>query len=905
MPPSCCPLAHTPQSGENFGCEAETVPTCGDVYRRQTGCLPAVASHGHPMTADRWERLQTLFHSASELPAEERASFLERECDDDVGLRAEVERLLVETDVADRRIEGVIDAAAGDALGGIGRRDPSELLTKVRGALGPRYRVLNELGRGGSAIVFEAFDTKHEREVAIKVPRTSVKDVETRTRFEREIRLAAGLTHPHILPVYDSGDTDELLYYVMPLVEGESLADRILRTRAFELDEAAEITLAVLSALDYAHRHGIVHRDIKPGNILLHDGAAIVTDFGVGKAVRALLEEALTEAGALIGTPAYMSPEQAVGDSNIDGRADIYAAGCVLYEMLTGSPPFSGTTVESVVAQRLLKDAPLVTVLRPDLPQDVERVVATALSRDPDHRYATAGAFAAALTGAVASISVRSGSWPRGAAESVTTKARDRGIAVLPLVNRSASVENEYLSDGISEELIRLLSGIDGLRVVARTSAFAFKNRGEGPRTIASKLNVATVLEGSLQRTSDRLRIRMHLVDAATETDLWSERYDRQLDDIFAIEDDIAQSVVSALKHRLPTTGPLATPRSTGELISGRFQHPITDVRAFEYYLRARAEIFRFSAENLARAIEYLDKGLEIAGTANVYLQAALGYTYWQHCNIGVSADPMYLEQARACADRIFAVDADSPHGHRLVGLVAVHQGQPDEAIVHLRRALRHDPNDTDSLFWLSLLLGFEGRTDDVAALIERLIGIDPLTPLHQMLPGFLHLMRGQFVEACPPFRSALQMDAANPILCLGYGQVLLMAGRLDEADRELGGLESGEAPSFLAALGGFLADAVHGRRQEALRRVDDAFIGAAEHDLQYAWIMAQGYAALDERDEALAWLKRAMTAGFRNHGLLRKDPLLRNLWGDEGFQALTDEMESAAQQAFGSSSTS
>ena len=328
---------------------------------------------------------------------------------------------------------------------------------RLERGLSGRYALERELGQGGMALVFLARDLRHERQVALKVLRPEVSAEIGAERFLREIKLAAGLTHPHILTVYDSGEADGLLFYVMPNMEGRSLRERLERERQLPLEDALRITRQVAAALDYAHRHHVVHRDIKPENILLHEGAAMVADFGIGKALSA--NGSITQTGMALGTPAYMSPEQASGESDIDGRSDLYSLGCVLYEMLSGEPPFTGPTAQAIIAKRFVSPIPRVGTTR-DVPKAVEDAVTRSLARTPVDRFPTAAEFAAALD-AIGRAS--------GAQRTIRSAPAPKAIAVIPLANMSADPENEYFSDGMTEELITALGKVPGLRVAART----------------------------------------------------------------------------------------------------------------------------------------------------------------------------------------------------------------------------------------------------------------------------------------------------------------------------------------------------------------------------------------------------------------------------------------------------
>jgi serine/threonine protein kinase len=415
---------------------------------------------------------------------------------------------------------------------------PTDPLARLRAALADRYTISRELGRGGMAIVLLAQDQKHHRKVAIKVLKPELAAALGRKRFFREIETAAGLNHPHILPLYDSGAADGFVYYVLPYVEGESLRERLDRERQLALDDALQIAREVADALSYAHGHNILHRDIKPGNILLSAGHALVTDFGIARAITATEGGQLTEVGTLVGTPAYMSPEQIDGSQYMDGRADIYSLGCVLFEMLVGEPPFKGETITAIIAIRLSSSAPSPRVFRPLVPEAVDAAVRKAMAELPADRFATAAQFANAL------------GTPRPSGPT-TVAVPDRSIAVLPFQNRSSDPESEYFSDGLAEEIINALAQLPGLQVAARTSSFAFKGKGADIAEVGAKLKVATVLDGSVRKAGNRVRITAQLVSVSDGYHLWSERYDSELDDVFAIQDHIARAIAQRFEVML------------------------------------------------------------------------------------------------------------------------------------------------------------------------------------------------------------------------------------------------------------------------------------------------------------------------------------------------------------------
>src|SRR5881409_2718114 len=395
---------------------------------------------------------------------------------------------------------------------------------RLNAALAGRYTVERELGSGGMATVYLADDLKHRRKVAAKVLRPELASVIGPDRFLREIEIAAKLNHPHILALYDSGRADEFLFYVMPYVKGQSLRHRLHREKPLPIEEAIAVTRDAALALDHAHAQGVIHRDVKPENILLYEGEAMVADFGIALAVSGTAGR-LTERGVWVGTPEYMSPEQALGEESLDARSDVYSLGCVLYELLAGEPPYTGPTAQAVIAKRLAGPAPGVRRLRATVPGGVEQALLKALATVPADRFVSAAAFAEALT------------QPRA------VRPTPRSIAVLPFTNLSPDAENEYFADGITEDVIAQLSKIRALKVISSTSVMPLKKREQSLREIGARLEVAAVLEGSVRRDGDRVRIVAQLIDAETDH--------RQLTDIFMIQTDVALRIAAALRAEL------------------------------------------------------------------------------------------------------------------------------------------------------------------------------------------------------------------------------------------------------------------------------------------------------------------------------------------------------------------
>src|SRR5437773_3851684 len=495
-------------------------------------------------------------------------------------------------------------------------------LARLQAALADRYTIERELGRGGMATVYLAQDRKHHRQVAIKVLKPELAAALGPERFLQEIEIAARLHHPHVLPLYDSGEADGFVYFVMPFVEGESLRDRLHREKQLPLDEALQIAREVADALSFAHGHDVVHRDIKPENILLEAGHAVVSDFGIARAITAAAGGNLTETGIALGTPGYMSPEQGAASARVDERSDIYSLGCVLYEMLAGEPPYTGPSAESIVRQHLAAAPPRVSAMRAAVPPAIDEAIVRALAKTPADRFATAAEFVEALAAPahrVRDTGRRTSRLAAGAGLAATLLAAAAGlfvlsrphgtpalagrtgqsIAVLPFVNVSGAPQEEYLSDGISEELINALSKLPQLQVVARPTSFVFKGKNEDVRQIGQALQVATVLGGSVRRAANRLRVAAQLTDARNGYNLWSETYDREMGDVFAVEDEISHAIMRALQVQLASGDSVALLR-----------RPPRDPEAYELYLKGRYFYYKGGVRAVQQALAYFQQAL-------------------------------------------------------------------------------------------------------------------------------------------------------------------------------------------------------------------------------------------------------------------------------------------------------
>ncbi|HEX6617326.1 MAG TPA: protein kinase [Gemmatimonadales bacterium] len=684
-----------------------------------------------------------------------------------------------------------------------------DLLDRLQSALAGRYAVEREVGHGGMAVVYLARDFRHDRMVALKVLQERFTQVLGPERFLREIRVAARLHHPHLLPLYDSGEAGGYLYYVTPFIEGGSLRDRLASESRLALGPALRLTREAADALDYAHRQGVVHRDVKPENILLDEGHAIVADFGIARAVSAAADSHLTQTGMMVGTPAYMSPEQAE-DGPLAGRCDIYALGCVLFELLAGEPPFTGSTPIAIIAQRITGPARTLRQAGVATPPAVESLVARALAREPEDRFPTAADLAQALADAEAGQSR-----PTPVPSVTQAVARVASVAVLPFVNMSADPENEFFSDGMTEELINALTRVEGLRVASRTSAFAFKGRDTDVREIGRRLNVGTVLEGSVRKAGNRLRVTAQLINASDGYHLWSETYDRELADVFDVQDELSRSIVSRLRPRLTGAGsPSGAATTSGPLVV-----PATaDLDAYTAYLKGRFFWHTRTLNGYRTGIEMFeaararDPGFALPYTGIADCWAMLGFDYFGGVPPGEG-----MPRAKAAARRALELDDSLAEGYSPLGVVAMLWDRDWAAAERcFRRSLELKPDYVPALLWYSFLLSIQGRHEESLAAVRHAAEAEPLALIvHQSVARSLH-SAGRHEEAVSHCRRLLEMD---PSFVTGYETItrpLCSLGRLADAEayaRE-GVARSGRWSLLLSALGYALGAA--GKRAEA-----------------------------------------------------------------------------------------
>ena len=715
-------------------------------------------------------------------------------------------------------------------------------LERLRDALGTTYSIDRELGRGGMATVYLAQDAKHDRVVALKVLHPDLAASLGPERFLREIKLAARLNHPHILPLYDSGDAGGFLYYVMPYVEGESLREKLDREQQLPIDEAVHHGRAIASALDYAHRQGVVHRDIKPENVMLYEGEAMVMDFGIAKAV-ASGSETLTQTGMMVGTPAYVSPEQAAGETNLDGKSDQYSLACVVYEMITGERPFSAPTAQAVMAKRFSETPRPLREIRSTVPESVEKAVSRAMSTDGSGRYATTAQFGQALASGSVTTPTNTAAVP------VAQVSQAKSVAVLPFANLSADPDSEYFTDGMADEIINALSKIQSLRVASRTSSFAFKGKSEDISEIGKKLKVSTVLEGSMRKMGNKLRITAQLINAADGYQLWSERYDREVEDVFAIQDDISSAIVKALKLIL----------SEGEKKQIEKARAV-NVQAYDYYLRGR-QYYYIHRKSLEYARQMFNRAVEVdpefarahAGIADT---CSLLYMYYD-------AREFNLKQADFASAKALELEPDLAEAHVARGLAVSLSKRFAEAEAEFEKAMKLDPKLFEAAYWYGRALEAEGRYAEATKMYER---AQTLRPEDYQAPSFL----------AQAYRAQGMMEESN---AADRRSIKLMLERLELNPSDA------RAANLLAA-----TYASQGETQKAVDYAERSIAIDAD-DAMLLYNLCCTYALLGRNDDAISCLERAVDKGFGHREWIDHDPDLNALRGNPRFESIMRAM--------------
>ncbi len=815
------------------------------------------------------------------------------------------------------------------------------------------YRILEKLGEGGMGVVYRAHDTKLDRDVALKfLPPELTRNANAKERFVREAQAASALDHPNICTIHEIDETkDGRTFIAMACYEGESLKERIDRG-PLALDEALDIAVQIAQGLAKAHERKILHRDIKPANLLVtNDGLVKIVDFGIAK----LAGAKLTSIGTTVGTARYMSPEQAKGEQ-VDQRTDIWSLGIVLYEMLTGKHAFPGEYEQATLYAIINEEPEPVTALRPDIPMELERIIGRCLEKDPGERYQTADDLSADLRHLRRTVGAENRSdqlaavspkpvgmlrWRYWAVPSLLLvaiivmiivgmprreiKRRTKSIAVLPFKNMSDSKEDEYFSDGIAEDIRARLSKIADLKVISQQSVLRYKNSDKSIKDIGRELDVATVLEGSVRRAGNQVRIVAQLIDAGSEGHIWAETYDQEMTNIFSIQSDVAQKIASALEAKL-------TPAEK-EVIEKR---PTENLVAYDHYLRARDYYFRYNRQANENAIKLFKKALEYdpryalayAGLGDAYGQRVLKFGFplqWADSSIvmserALSIDPRLAEAFKSLAlgysckgylhkaleMQLMAIELNPEYvwGWANRGFFYYHLGQLDSALYCFRKSEAFPESHVWDYFGYGLVYDALCDTARAAEWYRRALDIQPDFSLAQVGLSFLYLSSSNYELAFEHAQEILRGDPENlsGLICAAEAKLFSgdypEAGRYYEKAHELSSIRILEyqSRSITTGLGYVLwksgkTDEARALFHEGMRENNELLRQGSEL-YKFGYDNASISAIQGNRDDAYQWLQRAIDAGWLYYRIGLVDPLFENIRNEEKYRLLMDRVK-------------
>lgn len=773
------------------------------------------------------------------------------------------------------------------------------------------YKILEKLGEGGMGVVYKAEDTKLKREVAIKfLPHQTSSTEEEGKRFRIEAQAAAALNHPNIATIHAIEEFDNVTFIVMEYIEGLELKQKFA-DGPLHIDNAIDIATQIANGLQVAHKKGITHRDIKSANIMLTENDQVkIMDFGLAKLGG---RTQLTKTGSTMGTVAYMSPEQTLG-TEVDNRTDIWALGIVLYEMLTGQLPFMGDHELAVLYSILNEEPEPIENLRVEVPKDLSVCIQKMLSKNVDQRYqkleevlndlkSPTGTTIVShprvekgltkrnrnyLISGLSSLIVMSlilaiFFWKGTAENDMASSELDKlvGIAVLPFDNISPDPNDEYLADGMTDEMISKLSKIRNFRVIARTSVMRYKKSLKSVPEIGEELNVGSLLEGSVRKVANNLRITVQLVDIKTQAPIWSNEYNRQLEDVFDIQDEVSRSIVDALE--------LTLSQQEEQLLIDR---SIENIHAYESYVRARQAILAFDVNAMQRALRDVQNTLEIVGD-NELLYSTMGWLYAHSVEAGVQTTEDYYQKAEELASKIFDLNPDSFYGYALRGKIRNGLGNTQEAVRNLKRAYLINSRNPDVMLTLSYNYIKSGNSSEAKPLLEELLTIDPLTPLNYNIRGFLDLMEGRFNLGLEYYSKMYELGPESPGVRLFYAWCLAANQRIDEAGSIVDLLAKDSPQTVLAHLGLFLKHALRGEKEEALHSFTPTLNAVATNVEYLSRVIADCFALIDEKGEAMNWLENSVNLGFIHYPYLAEyNPFLQKIRGEERFKHLLEKVK-------------
>jgi eukaryotic-like serine/threonine-protein kinase len=824
------------------------------------------------MTPARLQAIKEIFHAALDCEPDQLSAFLNKRCAGDETLRRKVEELLAAHRHAGSFIETPIANVANSSIA-----DDHGSALLIGQTIG-HYEIAKLIGAGGMGEVYLATDLHAGRKAVLKLlPARFTGDAERLKRFQQEARTVAGLNHPNILTIYEIGADDSVEYIASELIEGETLRHRLCRGR-IAVDEAVDVAIQIASALAAAHSAGIVHRDVKPENIMLRpDGYVKVLDFGIAKLAEQELpvtvpeEEALllveTNLGSVLGTVRYMSPEQARG-SSVDKRTDIWSLGVVLYEMTVGHAPFAGDTPREVMTEILVaKPPPPLTNYAAQAPDALQHIVSKTLQKDPRQRYQNASEMLEDLKALRRKLEF---------AAEMAKSAPEKSIAVLPFENLSQDKGNAYFADGIQEEILTRLSPIGDLKVISRASTQRFRNTTEPIREIARQLGVATILEGSVSKAGDKVRVHVQLIDAENDVHVWAERYDRELVDIFAVESDIAENIANALKAKLT--------RAERRAITSR---PTKNLEAYQLCLKARHQWKNFFAPGYEKVREYYEQAVALDPSYAPAQTGLSGYYAFGAAN-GILPPDESWPRADEGVRKSLALDDTLADSYHLLAAVELYYKRDWPAA---ERAFRHgaelDPNLADIPHHYALCLALFRRNEEALAQIERAALLDPFFPGLSLHRGTIFFFLRDYDSAIKRFAETLETYPDYAAAHEHFGDAYEKKGMLHEAITQWsaaltlsGKPEHARMLEEVFATSGLQAAV----RALARRQLEDLDRKRLQGEYVPAWHYLMAYVRLGANEQAFAWLAR--TVEERNWFALelRVNPILDPLRDDPRF---------------------
>ena len=783
----------------------------------------------------------------------------------------------------------------------------ADLQQQLQSSVGAAYEIERELGRGGMAMVYLARDLRHGRQVALKLLRPDLALALGPERFQREIQVVARLQHPHILTVLDSGGSGSMLWFTMPYVQGESLRGRLDRERQLPLGQAIQLAREVADALACAHSHGIVHRDIKPENILLTEqGHALVTDFGIASTVDKSSMDRLTETGVIVGTPAYMSPEQASGERNLDGRTDIYALGCVLYEMLAGEPPFTGPSAQAIAAKRVTGPVPAISRVRDTVPPGVERALTRALARVPADRFTSAAELAAALeASALEPVDLRPRKrsrfrLPQAAAavllllggiyyltrEVGTSKtAGPIPLAVLPFRTFGAAGDSDVLSIGIPDAIITRLAGVRQMRLRPTSAVLRYAGKDTDARQVGRDLSVGYLVTGTVQAAANRLRVSVQLVRAVDGSPVWGSAYDLARQDLLTLQDSIAQRISTSLSVQL-----------TSDEHDRLYRRYTANPAAYEWYLKGRSQLARITEEGTREALQSFERALAL-DSSYALAQAGLAMAS-ADMHLRFASGPevkVWGERAKAEASRAIALDPDLAEAHLAKAAVSRKADfNWQETLEESERALALNPNldiahyYREAAYYHLGLFDLAEREDRAATRVERQDQVEQFRTR-----GVVAFLEGRYPEAIKNLELA-RRSSSRAYTDAYLGQAYFYNGDSAKGMAMLDSLtHTTSAPAVnraRAALASFLA---HRGKNEDAKALIASVIGPQGYmDHHVAYSLAAAYAQLRQPEEAAKWLTQAGETGFPCYPWFERDPLLDPVRRDKSVSRALKQVE-------------